>query len=199
MPWTNFPFGISLTTATGTVSGQLNATSITLTTSTNAAAGVFTFGTASGGTGIFSGTVTAGTFSGTGDVITATNVSAAGQLISASSAGIIGGKAALIFSFSTVSALQVASIPVPFAGSLDNVYVTTGSVSAVVASYTVRIGSAGSVAVATVSNTTASQGVQEALTTTQTTFALTNSLVATRSAQGTAGDTALCLVVRQTA
>lgn len=28
MPWTNFPNGISVTTATGTVSGQLNATSI---------------------------------------------------------------------------------------------------------------------------------------------------------------------------
>jgi hypothetical protein len=119
--------------------------------------------------------------------------------LTVSTAGIINSYYPLIFPFSTSSALQVVSLPVPFAGSLDNVYVTTGSVSAVVASYTVRVGSAGSVAVATVSNTTASQGVQEALTTTAVTFGITNALVCTRSAQGTAGDTTLLCLVRKTA
>ena len=122
-----------------------------------------------------------------------------GVLVSNSTAGITGQYAGLVYTFGTASGLQVTSIAVPFAGSIDQVYVTTGSVSAVVASYTVRVGSAGSVAVASVSNTTASQGVQEALTTTATTYAITNALVATRSVQGTAGDTSICIVVRKTA
>ena len=177
MPWSNYPQGVSLTTQTGVTNGLLNATAITLTSNTATAAG----------------TITVGTVSALGAVITS------GQLVSSSTLGIVGGLAGLVFSFGVASTLQVTSMPVPFAGSLDNCIVTTGSVSAVVAAYTVRIGSAGSVAVATVSNTTASQGVSESLTTTATTFALTNALVCTRSVQGTAGDTAICLVVRQTA
>ena len=168
------------------------------------------------GSSSISGTLTVGTVSATGAIIgsasltittgtiiaakiTATTVSATGQLISAHTAGVVGQLAALTYTFDTTSALQVTSIATPFAGSIDNVYVTTGSVSAVVAQYTVRIGSAGSVAVATVANTTASQGVQELLTTSATTYAITNGLVVTRSAQGTAGDTAICIVVRKTA
>lgn len=133
------------------------------------------------------------------ETITVGTVSATGQLISAHTAGVVGQVAALTYTFGTSSALQVTSIPTPFAGAIDRVYVTTGSVSAVVAQYTVRVGSTGSVAVATVLNTTASQGVQEALTTSVITFAATNALVTTRSAQGTAGDTAICIVVRKTA
>lgn len=159
--------------------------------------------------GSISGTITLGTVSASGAIIgvggsisgtvTLGTVSATGQLISASTAGVVGQLDSLIYTFGVSSALQVTSIPVPFAGSIDKVYVTTGSVSAVVAQYTIRVGSAGSVAVATVSNTTASQGVQELLTTSATTYAITNAIVATRSAQGTAGDTAICIVVRKTA
>lgn len=121
------------------------------------------------------------------------------RLFSSATSGIVGQYANLNFTFSTASSVQPVSLAVPFAGRIEQVYVTTGSVSAVVAGYTVQIGSAGSVAVATVSNTTASQGVQEALTTTATTFAITNALVAIRSVQGTTGDTSICVVIRKTA
>lgn len=47
MTWSNLPFGLSLTTGTGTVSGMLNATSITLTTTTSTPAGTLTVGTVS--------------------------------------------------------------------------------------------------------------------------------------------------------
>ena len=131
--------------------------------------------------------------------ITVGTVSVTGQLIQASTAGVVGQLAALTYTFGTGSAVQQTSIATPFAGRIENVYVTTGSVSAVVAAYTIQVGSAGSVAVASVANTTASVGVQESLTTTATTFAITNGLVAIRSVQGTAGDTSICIVVRKTA
>lgn len=115
-----------------------------------------------------------------------------------SALGVVGVINPLIVYFSTSSALQTVYVPVPIPGSLDFVYVTCGSVSAVVANYTITIGSAGSVAVATVANTTMSSGVQQILTSTQTTYPNTSSLVCIRSAQGTAGDTSLCLLIRQT-
>ena len=122
-----------------------------------------------------------------------------GQLVSNSSLGVVGQLEGVMFTFGTASAVQVTSLPVPFAGNLEAVYVVMGSVSAVVASYTVQIGSAGAVAVATVANATASVGVQQSLAVTSTSFAITNGLVCTRSVQGTAGDTAICVVVRKTA
>ena len=140
---------------------------------------------------------------GTATITGAVSITGAGSfggvLSSTSTAGITGQYDGLIFTFGTASAVQVTSIPVKFPGNIEAVYVTTGSVSAVVASYTVRVGSAGTVAVATVANTTASQGVQESLSVTTTTFSITNALVCTRSVQGTAGDTAICVVIRKTA
>ena len=210
-------FTALLTAGTASISGAIIG-GTTITGGTGSFSGnFFTTGTASIGGAIIGGTtLTIGTVSATGNAIvagtasiggaiigattiTVGTVSATGQLISAHTAGIVGQLAALTYTFGVLSDLQVTSIPTPFAGSIDQVYVTTGSVSAVVAQYTVRVGSSGSVAVATVSNTTASQGVQEALTTTVTTFAITNALVATRSVQGTAGDTSICIVVRKTA
>lgn len=47
MPWTNFPNGLSTTTATGTVSGLINATSLTLNSNTGTAAGSITAGAVS--------------------------------------------------------------------------------------------------------------------------------------------------------
>ena len=62
MPWTNFPFGISVTTQTGTVSGMINATSLTLNSSTGTAVGTITVGTVSAtGSIIGSGSFTAAT------------------------------------------------------------------------------------------------------------------------------------------
>ena|SRR3990167_793029 len=48
MPWTNFPNGISVTTETGTVSGRINATTITAGT-VSATGGIFTTITATSG------------------------------------------------------------------------------------------------------------------------------------------------------
>ena len=201
----------SLTIGTGTIiAAKITATTgsftALLTAGTASISGAIIGGTTlTAGTGSFSGNFfTTGTVSVGGAIIGGTTitigtVSATGQLISAHTSGVVGQLAALIYTFGTASALQTMSMPTPFAGSIDNVYVTTGSVSAVVASYTVRVGSAGSVAVATVANTTASRGVQQALTITVTTYAITNGLVVTRSAQGTAGDTSICIVVRKTA
>lgn len=188
----------------GTISANIVATTMTVGTVSATGAGIFGTLLTAGSASFTGNLVVGGVASVTGNIIggatiTVGTVSATGQLISASTAGVVGQYAALIYTFGTASSLQVTSIPVPFAGRVENVYVTTGSVSAVVAQYTVRIGSAGSVAVATVANTTASQGVQESLTTTATTYAITNALVVTRSAQGTAGDTAICVVVRKTA
>jgi hypothetical protein len=185
MPWTNFPFGISLTTATGTVAGQLNASNITLTSSTNAAVGTITVGTVSA-----SGAIIAGSGSFTGTV----TVGSGSQLI--------GGYTIIPVAFGTSSALQQISSCVPgFPNcSIDTVYLTFSSVSALVANYTVQVGSAGSVAVATVANTTASVGVAQALTTTAQTFdGTTSSVVCIRSVQGTVGDSVLTLVIRRTA
>lgn len=103
--------------------------------------------------------------------------------------------------FGTASALEQKSYIPGFANcSLDAVYQTCSATSALVANYTVLVGSAGAVAVATVANTTSSVGVVQALTTTATTFDGTASaLVCIRSVQGTAGETVLTLVVRRTA
>lgn len=155
MPWTNFPNGISLTTATGTVSGQLTAT-----------------------TGSFAGTLTIG-----------------------SATQIIGAYTLIPVYFGTASALEQKSVSVGFPScSLDGVYHSVSATSALVANYTVQVGSAGAVAVATVANTTSSVGVIQALTTTATTFDGTSSaLVCIRSVQGTTGETVLTLVVRRSA
>lgn len=103
--------------------------------------------------------------------------------------------------FGTASALEQKAIAPGFANcSLDAVYHTVSATSALVANYTVQVGSAGAVAVATVANATSSVGVIQALTTTAVTFDGTASaLVCIRSVQGTAGETSLTLVVRRTA
>mgnify|MGYP001608780305 CR=1 FL=1 len=166
MPFSNYPFGISLTTATGTVSGQLLAT-----------------------TGSFASTVVIGIGSFTGIV----TIGSASQLI--------GGYTLIPVAFAASSALQqIAVTPGVPSCSIDAAYLTFSTVSALVASYTVQVGSAGSVAVATVANTTASVGVVQSLATTATTFDGTASaLVCIRSGQGTAGDSILTLVVRRSA
>ena len=177
MPWTNFPFGISVTTQTGTVSGMINATSLTLNSNTGTAAGTITAGTVSASQGIFTSlSINSGT-------------QAVGQLYF------------IPLAFGTSSALQQFAVTPGLANcSLDAVYLTFSTVSALVANYTVQVGSAGSVVVATVANTTASVGVVQSLAVTAATFDGTSSaIVAIRSVQGTAGDSSLTLVVRRTA
>ena len=175
MPWTNNPNGISLTTQTGIADGLLNATAITLTSITATAAG----------------TITAGTVSATGLITSTLTIGSATQ--------IVGAYSYIPVYFGTASALEQLAVYPGYAGSLDLVNHTVSATSALVANYTVQIGSAGAIAVATVANTTSSVGVVQELTTTATTFAATNAIVAIRSAQGTAGSTVLTLVVRRTA
>lgn len=100
--------------------------------------------------------------------------------------------------FGVSSAAQVLVTGVPFAGNIIGAYVTIGSVSAVAAAYTVRVGSAGSVAVASVANTITNSGAQEGLTTTTTAITTANGITATRGVQGTTGDSTLLVLVRRT-
>ena len=119
MPWTNFPFGVSLTTTTGTVSGMLNATAITLTSSTNAASGTLTVGTVSGGAGIFSGTMS----------VTSSITGATGSVYGGKVSFALSGSATLALT----SALSISggSIVAPFACYPEIVWVAgaTGSVT----------------------------------------------------------------------
>ena len=161
MPWTNFPNGISCTTATGTVSGQLTCSILSV-------SGAVTYGS----------TIT---------------LSSASQIVNQTYF--------IPVVFGTASALEQKAIVTGFPNcSLDAVYQTVSATSALVANYTVQVGSAGAVAVATVANTTQSVGVVNSLTTTAVTFDGTASaLVCIRSVQGTTGETSLVLVVRRTA
>ena len=103
--------------------------------------------------------------------------------------------------FGTASALEQKSLIPGFSNcSLDAVYQTVSATSALVANYTVQVGSAGSVVVATVANATQSVGVVLPLTATAATFDGTASaIVCIRSVQGTTGESSLILVVRRTA
>lgn len=112
---------------------------------------------------------------------------------------VVGQHLFLTYNFSTGSAAQTISLPTPFSGSIVNTWMTIGSVSAIVASYTVQVGSAGSVSVATVANTITTAYAQEALTTTTTVVTTASGLLVTRSAQGTAGDSAIGILIRRTA
>lgn len=168
MPATHFPNGIS------TVSG----------------------GTTSAGGALFNTLIvnSAATLSGAGTF---------GGLVTANAGltvvGAITGETQLLtYTFSTASTAQTASLPVPWAGNVTAFYVVTGSVASVVANYTVQVGSAGSVAVATVANTTSVVGGQEGLTTTTTAFTTASGLRITRGTQGTAGDTTIGVLVQRT-
>lgn len=175
MGLTNFPNGISTraTSAANTAAGDGDFNCLDM----------FVDGTA---------TITGGqTFTGA--------ASFSSTLTIGSGTGIIGSYSYIPAYFAVSSAVQQISVPVPYAGELDAVTVFTGSVASVAAGYTVRVGSAGSIAVATVTNTTAVVGAGEALTTTATTFGALSALVCIRSVQGTAGDTSIILAVRRTA
>lgn len=111
----------------------------------------------------------------------------------------IGQVVAVPVMFSTGSAAQILAVATPFAGQIIGAFVTIGSVSAVAAGYTVQVGSAGAIAVATVSNTITTAYAGQSLTTTTTAFTTANGIKCTRAAQGTAGDTTLTLLLKRTA
>lgn len=102
--------------------------------------------------------------------------------------------------FGTASAAQNVFAPGPgFAGSVVGAIVTIGSVSAIASQYSVLIGSAGAVCVATVTNTLTASGSAESLATTEQTFTAAQGFKCTRAVQGTAGDSILMLLVKRTA
>jgi hypothetical protein len=112
---------------------------------------------------------------------------------------IIGQVVAIPIPFLVSSAAQVFSVAAPFTGDLIGAYVTIGSVSAVAAAYTVRIGSAGTVLVSSESNTITTSYAQEALTIDSAGVTTAAGLQITRGVQGTAGDTTLTLLFKRTA
>ena len=112
---------------------------------------------------------------------------------------IVGQLVAIPVVFGTGSAAQVFSVGVPFSGNLIGAYVTIGSVSAIAAAYTVRIGSAGTVLVSSEVNTITNSYAQESLTIDSATVSSASGLSVTRGTQGTAGDSALLLVIQRTA
>lgn len=157
MPWTNFPHGVSVTTATGTVDGHINAT-----------------------TGSFSGLLTVGT---------------------ASVGAVIGDIWASTIAFSTASAAQTvcAGAPPDWANDLVGAFVTVGSVSAIVAAYTVQGGSAGTVHVSSENNGSGVAYSKSSLAIDTATITTTAGFQCVRGIQGTAGDSYLTLVFKRTA
>lgn len=134
MPWTNFPNGASLTTATGNVSGQLNALNVTVTSSTNAA----------------SGTITAGTVS-CGALISSTLNATALTMSTATNNVFIGERAYLQFSF-TSAATTAGTIPLPFAGQVIDCWTTCDTTPRTCSAFTLYSGNSasGTVCVASV-------------------------------------------------
>jgi hypothetical protein len=100
--------------------------------------------------------------------------------------------------FASSSAAQTLPVAIPFAANIISAFVTVGSVSAVAAAYTVQVGSAGSIAVASVSNTVTTSFANEslALTTVAVTSAVGVKVI--RGVQGTAGETMLTLLLKRT-
>src|SRR3990167_732460 len=147
MPWTNYPNGISLTTATGIGNGLLNATSITLNTTTGTAAG----------------TITVGTVSATGALVGGSTLT----MSTATSNVFVGERAYLQFTF-TSAASTAGTIALPFAGQVIDCWVTVDTATRACSAFTLYSGNSasGSVCVASVALafTTIGQQIQPALT-----------------------------------
>lgn len=111
---------------------------------------------------------------------------------------LIGQVVAIPVIFQSGSAAQTLPVMVPFAGNIVSAYVTMGSVSALVSQYTVQVGSAGAVSVASVTNTVSTAFASELLTTTIAAVTTANGIKVIRAAQGTAGETCLTLLVQRT-
>ena len=110
----------------------------------------------------------------------------------------IGQVVALPILFVSSSAAQVLPVAVPFAANVIGAFVTVGSVSAVAAAYTVQVGSAGSVAVASVSNTVTTSFANESLALTTVGVTSAVGIKVTRGVQGTSGETMLTLLLKRT-
>lgn len=104
-------------------------------------------------------------------------------------------------SFSTASTAQTvcAGAPPNWATDLVGAFVTVGSVSAIVAAYTIQGGSAGTVHVSSEDNTTGVTYSKSSLAIDTAAITTTAGIQCVRGVQGTAGDSYLTLVFRRTA
>lgn len=141
---------------------------------------------------------TTGSFSG---LLTVGTVSVSGNIISGGT--VVGDIWTMTVAFSTASTAQtvVAGSPPDWATDLVGAFVTMGSVSAVVAAYTVRGGSAGTVHVSSENNGAGliNYGKDAGLTIDTATVGTASGIQCVRGVQGTAGDSYLTLVFRRTA
>jgi hypothetical protein len=104
-------------------------------------------------------------------------------------------------SFSTASTAQTvcAGSPPDWATDLVGAFVTVGSVSAIVAAYTVQGGSAGTVHVSSENNGSGVAYSKSSLTIDTAAITTTAGITVTRGVQGTAGDSYLTLIYKRTA
>ncbi len=113
--------------------------------------------------------------------------------------GVIGGVYAVNVQFLAASTAQIMAVAPPdYAASLVGAWVTVGSVSALVAAYTVQGGSAGTVHVSSENNTTGVAFSKSSLLIDIAAVTTTAGLQITRGVQGTAGESYLTLLFRRT-
>ena len=116
------------------------------------------------------------------------------------SSGVVGGVYAVNVQFLAASTLQIMAVAPPdFAASLIGAWVTVGSVSAIVAAYTVQGGSAGTVHVSSENNVTGVAYSKSSLAIDTAGITTTAGLSVTRGVQGTAGESFMTLLFRRTA
>ena len=114
--------------------------------------------------------------------------------------GVIGGVYAVNVQFLAASTLQIMAVAAPdFAANLVGAWVTVGSVSAIVAAYTVQGGSAGTVHVSSENNTTGVAYSKSSLAIDTPGITTTAGISVTRGVQGTAGESFVTLLFRRTA
>ena len=149
----------------------------------------------------------AGTVAGSGDIdcldlFVAGTASVTGAVIGASASftsnSIAGETMLYTFAMGSPSTAVVQYAPVAAAGAITAAFVVVGATITVTTGYTVAVGSAGAVAVATVVNTSGVAGGVTNLTTTLTAVTTANSIRVERAVQGTVGDTWLTVVVNRT-
>ena len=109
-----------------------------------------------------------------------------------------GETASIQYTFGSASAAESVYVPAPFNGNIINAQVVVVT-SARVAAYTVRQGSAGTVSVASQSNTTGVAGSKSSLTIASAAVTTASGLLFTRGAQGSTGVTTLSLTIQRTA
>lgn len=118
------------------------------------------------------------------------------EVIVVNSSGAVLGQEAIVTNFLTSSAAQTLYVIAPCNGNVTAVYVACDT-AAVTAAYTVKAGSAGNT-IASGSNTTTVAGTVTALTLGTVTVTAGQSISVARGVQGTAGTSAVTVVIQRT-